>query len=338
MSPDRHAQRMVIAGASSLLGAELKAVLEESRFAGWDLRLVDEDEVAGTLTDANGEPALIQGVEEGCFDHARLVFFSGSRGFVKRNFQAALDAGAVVIDFTGEVRTNDHAAIPWFPKLDDYWGTQFPKEAPHFWIISPAGETAVSLTFGLRQLGLKRISFVFLRPVSDAGRAGIEELESQTGQLLSFQNIGRQVFDAQVAFNLLDCYGVASRQNLDAIRRAVRKEVSECLQNQGVVLPSVEVLHTPTFYGMAFSACAELDPGSGDVEGVCRACQQAGFAIMKEADASPSNVTVAGEAVIQMGIPRSDPGNCGTWWFWGAADNIRLPAWNAVKLAEKIAG
>jgi hypothetical protein len=42
MSPDRNSQRIVIAGASSLLGSELKTLLEESRFAGWDLRLVDE--------------------------------------------------------------------------------------------------------------------------------------------------------------------------------------------------------------------------------------------------------------------------------------------------------
>jgi len=45
----------VIAGASSLLGGELKTLVEESRFAGWDLRLVDEENAAGTLTEAVGK-------------------------------------------------------------------------------------------------------------------------------------------------------------------------------------------------------------------------------------------------------------------------------------------
>jgi len=45
------------AGASSLLGVELKSLLEESKFAGWDLRLVDEELAAGVLTEAGGEPA-----------------------------------------------------------------------------------------------------------------------------------------------------------------------------------------------------------------------------------------------------------------------------------------
>src|SRR6267154_2235487 len=74
---ERDSNRIVIAGASSLLGAELKSLLEESRFAGWDLRLVDEEVTAGTLTEAGGEVAVIQPVEEGTFERARLVFFTG---------------------------------------------------------------------------------------------------------------------------------------------------------------------------------------------------------------------------------------------------------------------
>lgn len=338
MSSDRHLQRIVIGGASSLLGAEVKSVLEESRFAVWDLRLLDEEDVAGTLTEAAGEAALILKVEEGSFDRARFVFFTGSSGFVESNFQAALAAGAVAIDVSGKPAAKDSVPKAWFPKLHEITGTDFTPKALHFWIISSAGVAASSLTLGLRKLGLKRISFVFFRPASEAGRAGIEELESQTGQLLSFQSIGQQVFDAQVAFNLLERYGAASRQNLEEIRRALREEVSACIENQGAVMPSIEIVQTPTFYGMAFSACAELDPRLANRETICNACQKAGFFMMREADGSPSNLSVAGETVIQLGIPRSDPSNPGSWWFWGAADNIRLPAWNAVKLAEKIAG
>jgi len=337
MAQDRQAQKIVIAGASSLLGAEVKTVLEESRLAVWDLRLVDEEDAVGTLTEAGGEAALIQGVEEGSFDHARLVFFAGSPGFVQRNFQAALSAGAAVIDFTGKVSSKELAPNAWFPKLDEMRGTALASKAPHFWVISSAGVAASSLALGLGKLGLKRLSIVFFRPVSEAGRAGIEELESQTGQLLSFQNIGQQVFDTQVAFNLLERYGAASRQNLDGVRQAVREEVSACVQRQGTVVPSIEVLQSPTFYGMAFSACAELDTGLTDTERVCKACREVGFSLREEGVGSPSNLSVAGESTIQLGKPKVDPANHGTWWLWGAADNIRLPAWNAVKLAETIA-
>src|SRR6516164_1794154 len=104
--------RIVIAGASSLLGIELKSLLEESRFAGADFRLVDEELAAGTLTESAGEAAVIQPVEEDSFDRADLVFFAGSPEFVKVNFGAALRANATIIDFTGEVWSKDLGRNP----------------------------------------------------------------------------------------------------------------------------------------------------------------------------------------------------------------------------------
>lgn len=344
MPSDRPSQRIVIAGASSLLGAELKSLLEESRFAGWDFSLVDEDTAAGTLTEAGGEPSVIQPVEEGTFSRARLIFFAASPAFVERNREAAELAersGSLILDFTGKFWTKDLGTAPYFPKLDEFWGTKAPNysrggQGGHFWIISAAGMAAASLSFGLRTLGLKQIAVIFFRPVSEAGRAGIEELESQTGQLLSFQNVGAPVFDTQVAFNILDRYGPASQQSLEAARRAIREEVCECVAKWGAVMPSMQILHVPAFYGTTFVASAQLDPTIANSQSLREACQKAGFSVLQETDPGPSNISVAGETSMQLGAPQPDPSNQGTWWFWGAADNIRLPAWNAIKLAEKL--
>ncbi len=101
MSFERDSNRIVIAGASSLLGAELKSLLEESRFAASDFRLLDEELAAGTLTEAGGEPAVIRPVEEDSFDRARFVFFAGSAEFTRANFALAQRSGAVIIDLSG---------------------------------------------------------------------------------------------------------------------------------------------------------------------------------------------------------------------------------------------
>lgn len=173
------------------------------------------------------------------------------------------------------------------------------------------------------------------RPVSEAGRAGIEELESQTGQLLSFQSVGQPVFDAQVAYNMLDRFGPGSGQKLNEIRERVRRETKACLGSK-VIMPAIQVIHAPVFYGATFSACAELESGSSGGK-IAKVCAEAGFALMVEGEAGPSNVSAAGETRIQLGEPEEDPSQTETWWFWGAADNIRLPAANAVKLAEMLA-
>ena len=116
-SLERATNRIVIAGASSLLGADLRTLLGESRFAGGDFSLVDEPIVAGTLTEAGGEPAVIQPVEEGSFDRAGCVLFAGSPEFTRANLPGALATGAKIIDLSGVVAERADV-VAWFPKLD----------------------------------------------------------------------------------------------------------------------------------------------------------------------------------------------------------------------------
>jgi aspartate-semialdehyde dehydrogenase len=333
-SIERASSRIVIAGASSLLGAELKSLLKEGRFAGSDFRLVDEEIAAGTLTEAGGEVAVIQLVEESSFDRARFVFFTGSREFTRRNLAGAKRGGATVIDLSGGIAGNEKT-VAWFPKLDALLGREFKKNGWAYAIPSAAGTAAAALALALSKNGLRRMAIIFFQAVSEAGRGGIEELESQTGELLSFQGVGQPVFDTQVAFNMLDRFGPGSAQKPGAIRARVRMETKACLEKKAAV-PAIQVVHAPVFYGTTFAACAELEPGA-DAEKISNGCQEAGFALTKEGEAGPSNVSAAGEKIIQLAKPEADPSLPGTWWFWGAADNIRLPAANAVKLAEMLA-
>lgn len=331
----RGSDRIVIAGASSLLGVELKSLLEESRFAGADFRLVDEEVAAGTLTEAGGEPAVIQPAEEGSFERANVVFFSGSPGFTLTNLSAARKSGARIIDLSGAAVSKPDAE-PWFPKLDVLLARKFPSDRNLFAIPSAAATMAASLKLGLTKLNLdvSRMGFTGFQPVSEAGRPGIEELESQTGQLLSLRGVGQPVFDAQVAFNLLDRYGPKSKQSLQAARDRLCAEVEACLGAHAVV-PALRLFHAPVFYGAAFSAYVELSPDA-KLEQLVRASEDAGFVVADDEN-KPSNVSVAGEKVAHVSKPEPNSAQPGGWWFWGAADNIRLPAANAVKLAEMLA-
>ena len=334
-SIQRDSKKIVIAGASSLLGAELKSLLEESRFADRDIRLLDEDIAAGTLTESGGEAAVIQPVEEGSFDHAQFVFFTGSSDFTLANLTAAVHDASFVIDCSGaslEIASAKRG-VAWFPKLDALLGRDFPKDEKVFAIPSAGGAITSSLTLALSKIGLQRLAVVHFRSVSDAGKAGIEELESQTGQLLSFQGVGQPVFDAQVAFNLLDRFGARSAHKLSAVRERIAQEVAASVGGKAQA-PAVQVLHAPVFYGAAFTAFAELP--TQDAAAVSAACRDAGLAL-DTAESAPSNVSAAGESLIHISTPEPDAAKPGAWWFWGAADNIRLPASNAVKLAEMLA-
>src|SRR5258708_1958898 len=262
MPSDRNSQRIVIAGSSSLLGGELKTLVEESRFAGWDLRLVDEENAAGTLTEAGGEAAVIQRVEEDTFRGARYAFLAGSTAFGKLCLGPAREAGATIIDFT-HATLSDPDATPWFPKIESLTGKSIAKNAKTFSVFSAGGTAAASLALVLQKFGLQRL-------------------------------VGVMNEDAKISLNLI---------------------------------------HAPVFYGLTFNACADLGEGV-DSGKLIAACKEAGWTIVEGGEAGPSNVSVAGESQLFMSEPRADLSRAGAWWFWGAADNFRMPAASGIKLAD----
>ena len=326
-------RRIVIAGASSLLGVELKSLLEESRFAASDFRLVDEETVAGMLTEAGGEPAVIQPVEEDTFNKAWIVFFAGSSEFTRRNLDLARRCGAHIVDLSGEIVGHAETQI-WLSKRNDPVGAWLQKDSKLFAVPSAPAEIIARLGFALASLKLAMFNAVAFQPVSaSAGKPGIEELESQTGQLLSFQPIGKEVFDAQVAFSMLDRFGDASRHKLSRSLELLRREVRAILPT-GLHTPAIQLLHAPVYYGTTVTACAALN-ASSDAAAIAKSCADAGFTITSD-DAAPSNISCAGEISLLLAPPQPDPSRPATWWFWAAADNLRLPAANAVRLAEKL--
>src|ERR1035438_10780623 len=183
---ERESHRIVIAGASSLLGAELKSLLEQSRFAASEFSLLDEELAAGTLTEAVGEPAVIRPVEEDSFDRARLVFFTASPEFTRANLALAQRSGAVMVDLSGYSASLSETN-PWLQKLESLRRQPLPEKFRLVTIPSASAEALIRLTLALQDLELQSMCAIVLQPVSAWGRPGIEELETQTSQLLAIQ-------------------------------------------------------------------------------------------------------------------------------------------------------
>ncbi|HXU19684.1 MAG TPA: hypothetical protein VN788_03775, partial [Verrucomicrobiae bacterium] len=112
--------RVAIVGASSLRGKEIKQVLEDRHFPASDVILLDEGVMAGTLTEAAGEPTFIRALDEDSFEHANFVFFGGTVADAEKNWQTARKAGATVIDLTGAVAADESSdsQTAWIPSLD----------------------------------------------------------------------------------------------------------------------------------------------------------------------------------------------------------------------------
>jgi aspartate-semialdehyde dehydrogenase len=338
MNPSPDAVRVAIAGAASLRGKELKQYLEESSFPASEIRLLDEELVAGTLTEAGGEPAVIETVDEDSFERVRFAFFTGSPGFSARHGSEARRAGATVIDLSGGLGVESGARL-WIPPLDAVLASPEAKASrgePRSLFLAPSApaDVAISLSAAFAPMGLSRLVLTFFQPVSERGREGVEELESQVVKLLSFEPIPQKIFDAQVGFNMLPTYGEESSEKLGDVRTGIVGEVRNYLAGR-VPLPAIALVQAPVFYSHAFTAYAEFKAVPA-VQGLVAQLKHAGLKVAAPDDPPPTNVTVAGEARPVVGQPELDPGIETGVWLWGAADNLRVPAATAVTIAEKL--
>lgn len=334
--------RVAIVGASSLRGKELKQVLEDRHFPASDIVLLDEGVLTGTLTEAGGEPTFIRALDAESFEGARIAFFAGTSHDAEQSWRAAHESGATVIDLTGALAAPGHAgaASAWIPSLSSVLPpltatrgnggrglTAF--SAPSTPVI-----LACTLAAGLKTFQPLRSSVLLFPPVSEHDQAGVEELENQTARLLSFQEIAKPVFEAQVAFNLLAGYGPGAKPCLGNMRAAVAREVTAYLAGRAPV-PAIQLVQAPVFYGYAFAAYAEF-ASPVPAEQLHAAFATLGVRIAAPEDPSPSNVSVAGEDEIHLARIEPDPNVSNAVWIWGVADNLRLAATNAVRIAEEI--
>lgn len=329
--------RIAIVGASSLRGKELKQFIEDENFPVADIALLDATLPAGTLSEAAGEPTFFKPMDRESFDGVRLVFFCGTSQEAKSNWKLAADAGATIIDLTGALE--EEGGAPWIPDLDTLLAPPEAKaERPHHPGIysSPAPPVMIAcrLAAALHELSPSRLIILFFPPVSERDQSGIDELEKQTADLLLLRPISQTVFDAQVAFNLLASYGEASRPAISEMRGEISKGLAAYLRGR-IPFPAVQLIQVPVFYGYAFAAYADL-PASVELAAIDAALFAAGMHVVGKGDSKPSNVSVAGEAKIHIARAEHDAGVSSGVWLWGAADNLRLAAANAVRIAEEL--
>jgi aspartate-semialdehyde dehydrogenase len=334
--------RIAIVGASSLRGKELRQVLEDRHFPASDFVLLDESVVAGTLTEAAGEPTFIRALNQESFEGARFAFFAGTARDAEQNWNVAQRSGATVIDLTGALAAPGHASAAgtWIPSLASAIPARVKSRAngtsSATTYESPSAPVIVACTLaaGLGTFEPQRISVLLFPPVSEREEAGVEELEKQTTALLSFQEIAKPVFDAQVAFNLLASYGPEAKPRLADMRASIARDVAAYLHGR-VPVPAIQLVQAPVFYGYAFAAYAEFAAPVA-AEQLHEAFANLGVKFAAPDYVSPSNISVAGEAEIHLARIESDPNVAGGMWIWGVADNLRLAATNAVRIAEEL--
>jgi len=332
--------RIGIVGATSLVGKELSDELQNSLLATADFILLDDEEVSGQVTSVGDEAAFIQRIEATTFQGMDFVFFAGERAATRKHWEVARKSGASIIDLTNELEREADAPVR-SPSVSD--ALKLKGEAkvearvnlstPALVAAHPAA-VMLGLVAARLQVAMEVKSFaaVVVEPASQQGREAMDEMHQQTVNLLSFQTLPREQYDAQVAFNVLPTLGEAAKVKLDEAAARIQKHYG--LIGEGR-LPrlELELLQAPVFHGYTASVLVELAEDK-TVEAVEKALVGEGVDVIAEGSEPPSNLSAAGQEDVMVRVRGTGAAN--RFWIWMAADNLKLNALNAIACANEL--
>lgn len=325
---------IAIVGGETLLGRELREVLTGGpRHA--EIKLVGAfEEGIGILTSEGDQAGFISPLEQEALAGAAVAVLAGAPQTSRRAMDliAKLEKPPTLIDCTGSLEDRPAARLraPLVEATTSLWapGT--------IHVIAHPAATALTLLFKhLRQSSAIRRSVVqVFEPASERGQAGIDELQRQTVNLLSFKTLPKEVYDTQVGFNLVARYGEEARESLQSIQTRIESHLASLIGPlAGVPLPSLRLIQAPVFHGYTFSVWVEFEEAPS-LEALSELLDTPFIEVRGPDVEAPSNVGVAGQSGLTLGAIDADPNNRQAVWFWVAADNLRITADNAAMAAR----
>ncbi|MCU1263040.1 MAG: Semialdehyde dehydrogenase, dimerization region [Bryobacterales bacterium] len=326
------AETIALVGSETLLGRELRDVLGQSSL-GFDVRLVAApDEEAGKITEAGGEPAVLVKLDRDAFAGAGAVLLACSQAVARE--VGAMNLRAPVVDLTYglEAATNARLRAPMIEPYD----FRVPPDATQ--IVAHPAAIALAMVLGRIHpvFPIARAIVHVFEPASERGLAGIEEMQQQTVNLLSFKPLPKQVFDAQVSYNMLARFGEEAPVPLEQVEARIERHLTSLLANSGgAPVPSLRLIQSPVFHGYSFSLWIEFETNPG-VTALEHVLNEPPIDLREAGTEPPNNVGVAGQDGVAVGAVTPDRNNSRAMWLWMVSDNLRLAAENALAVVKEV--
>lgn len=326
--------RVAIVGAASLKGKEIAEILRERNFPAIDVRLLDDEESIGRLEAVGDEMNFIQSVRAEQFERVDFAFFSSDPRSTRKNWKTARDQGDTIVDLSYALEDEPGATVrsPWIERQTGQ--PVAPELQPGPVVVAHPAATVLALLAlrGAKAARIQRMVATVFEPASENGQKGMDELHEQTVNLLSFQELPKNVFDIQVAFNMVARYGQRSELALEVVSQRIRKHYLQIAR--GAAEPALQVLQAPVFHGHGFSVYLETEKPVA-IADFSQALAGEHVVVSGSPEDTPTSVSAAGQGDILVTLTIDANHNHGVW-LWATTDNLRVAALTAVECAETL--
>lgn len=325
--------KIAVAGVKEEAGREFLEVLCEKGVACEDVVALEAKAVLGTVVSyGEDDETDVLALDEFEFKKVDVAVFFGNKEQNKKAVKKAVKAGIKVLDATGVLFADDVAVMA----LEAINGEEI--KAKDVAELPSAGTYQILLPLAgvLKKHKLKRLTATLFCSASHYGRAGMDELFSQSRRIFLNESLvdHEAVFKKQIAFNVLPQVGEFIGEETE-FEWQVNAEIKKILG--GEVKVHANAAFVPTFIGDGAFVNAEFED-EVDADEVREMMKSTGGVVVfdKKVDGGYVSVDdVQGEDCVYVSRVRQDVSVESGISFWSVSDNLRagsaLAAYNVLK-------
>jgi aspartate-semialdehyde dehydrogenase len=328
---------VAIVGATGAVGEAMISILEQRKFPVANVYALASERSAGKRIPFNGTLS-VQDLADFDFSKADIGLFSAGAGLSEKYAPIAAAAGCVVIDNTSQFRYDDDIPLV-IPEVNP---ESIARHTTRGIIANPNCST-IQMLVALKPIydsvGIERINVCTYQAVSGSGKEAIEEVVSQTAQLLNGKPIQTKVYPKQIAFNVLPQIDVFMENGYTKEEMKMVWETKKIMGDDNILVNPTAV-RVPVFYGHSEAIHIETRDKIS-VEKVREILAASpGITVMDERvdGGYPTAVTESsGNDDVFVGRIREDISHENGLDLWVVADNVRKgAALNSVQIAEEL--
>src|SRR5690606_6719527 len=318
--------KVAVVGATGAVGRQILSRLAESNMPVDEVFALASERSAGkTVSYGEEETLKVQDLATFDFKKADIGLFSPGASVSAIYAPKAGEAGCVVIDNTSKFRMDPDVPLV-VPEVNPEAIAGYTARN----IIANPNCSTIQMVVALKPLHdivpIRRVVVATYQSVSGAGKAGMDELFSQTKGIYQLEEPKPKKFTRQIAFNVIPRIDVFMPDG------STREEWKMVHETRKILDPAIQVAATcvrvPVFVGHAEAINVEFEDALSVEEAREALADAPGVILLDRPDediyATPQEV--AGDNAVYVSRLRADPSVEHGLSLWVVADNLRKGA------------
>ncbi len=335
---------VAIVGATGAVGEQLRALLPKVNFPIKNIKLLASARSAGSELSVGDETYIVEELTKDAFEGVDIAFFSAGGDRTLAFSQAAIDAGAIVVDNTSAFRMDPNTPLV-VPEVNP----QALKN--HNGLIANPNCSTIQMVVALNPIrdafGLDRVIVSTYQAVSGAGKKAIEEMRKQyrdieAGQAIdepAILPVGGDEKHYQMAYNVLPQIDKFQDNHYTFEEMKMTNETKKILGDDTIGV-SATCVRVPVVYGHSESIYFEVDKDDVTIEDIQNILRDAPGVVLEDdinQQLYPQAVNSEKKTDTYVGRIRKDLDFPRGFHMWVVSDNLwKGAALNSVQIAEQL--